>query len=91
MKQKQIIPFLIMVILLTGLSFPAMTYADIYRYVDKDGIIHLTNVPTQTNVKYDLILREKRVLIKVSPSDINKYDLLITQAAERHNGEWLTV
>jgi soluble lytic murein transglycosylase-like protein len=84
MKQKQIILFLIMVILLTGLSFPVMTYADIYRYVDKDGIIHLTNVPTQKDVKYDLILREKRVLIRVSPADINKYDHLITRAAEKY-------
>jgi len=84
MKQKQIILFLIMVILLTGLSFPVMTYADIYRYVDKDGIIHLTNVPTQKDVKYDLILREKRVLISVSPADINKYDHLITRAAEKY-------
>ena len=84
MKQKQIILFLIMVILLTGLSFPVMTYADIYRYVDKDGIIHLTNVPTQKDVKYDLILREKRVLIRVSPADINKYDHLIIRAAEKY-------
>jgi soluble lytic murein transglycosylase-like protein len=71
--------------LIAGLMLPALSQADIYRYVDQDGITHLTNVPTQNHVKYELIFREKRVLFKLNASDINKYDQLITRAAEKYN------
>ena len=40
-----------------GMVPPAVSLADIYRYVDKDGVLHFTNVPTSS--KYSLYLREK--------------------------------
>ena len=67
------------------MGFPPAGLADIYRYVDKEGIVHLTNVPTETGVRYDVILREKRVIFKVRATDINRYDHLITQTAEKYN------
>lgn len=63
---------------------PGCGYADIYKYVDKSGIIHLTNAPTQTNVRYDLVMREKRILFTVTPRDITKYDSLIQKASEKY-------
>ncbi len=85
MTESRRIELLILVFFMAGaISFPAASSADIYRYVDKEGIIHLTNVPTETGVKYDVILREKRVLFKVRSADINRYDHLITQAAEKY-------
>ncbi len=66
-------------------SFPTAARCDIYRHVDKEGVIHLTNVPTNPHIKYDLILREKRVLFRVKPADINKYDHLITRASVKYN------
>ena len=57
-------------------------YADIYKYVDNEGILHLTNVPSNPNAKYILILKEKRILFQPG-LDVNKYDQIITKAADK--------
>lgn len=56
--------------------------ADIYKFVDEEGVLHLTNVPTDHKAKYVLILREKRILFNAN-IDITKYDELITNAANK--------
>jgi len=58
--------------------------ADIYKHIDKDGVLHLTNVPSDPNVKYIMIMREKRILFRPN-LDVNKYDNLITKAANKFN------
>lgn len=62
----------------------SMGRTDIYKYVDADGVIHLTNVPTQPNVPYVLVIREKRVVFQL-PGESTRYDDLITRAAERYS------
>lgn len=57
--------------------------ADIYKYTDAEGVIHLTNVPTEHGVPYVLVMREKRVIIQLK-GDIATYDDLINQASERY-------
>jgi len=57
-------------------------YADIYKYVDNEGVLHLTNVPSIPNAKYVLILREKRILFQ-SDIDVNKFDHIISNAAKK--------
>ncbi|HEX7416267.1 MAG TPA: DUF4124 domain-containing protein, partial [Smithellaceae bacterium] len=57
-------------------------YADIYKYVDNEGVLHLTNVPSIPRAKYVLILREKRILFQHN-IDINKYDQIIIKAADK--------
>ena len=57
--------------------------ADIYKYTDAEGVIHLTNVPTDPEVPYVLILREKRVIIQLK-GDISPYDHMIFSAAEKY-------
>ncbi len=57
--------------------------ADIYKYTDAEGVIHLTNVPTSPEVPYVLILREKRVIIQLK-GDISPYDHMIFSAAEKY-------
>jgi soluble lytic murein transglycosylase-like protein len=59
-----------------------VAHADIYKYVDKEGVLHLTNTPTDHNAKYVMILREKRILFQPN-IDVNKYDDLITKAANK--------
>ena len=59
-----------------------VAHADIYKYVDKEGVLHLTNTPTDHNAKYVMILREKRILFQPN-IDVNKYDDLITKAADK--------
>jgi soluble lytic murein transglycosylase-like protein len=56
---------------------------DIYKYVDPEGVIHLTNVPTQHNVPYVLIMREKRVIIQLK-GDGGRYEDLIAKASEKY-------
>ena len=43
---KLFFPLLIMASLL---ALPALSEAQVYRYVDKDGVLHFTNVPTMPN------------------------------------------
>jgi soluble lytic murein transglycosylase-like protein len=70
-------------ILLTSSSLAS---ADIYKYVDAEGVIHLTNVPTESGIKYTLIMREKRVIFdRKLGEDISKYDHLITKASEKYS------
>ena len=59
-----------------------VAHADIYKYVDKEGVLHLTNVPSDHNAKYVMIMKEKRILFQPN-IDINKYDDLITKAADK--------
>ena len=56
--------------------------ADIYKHIDKDGVLHLTNVPCDPNVKYVLIMREKRILFQPN-IDVNKYDDIINRTANK--------
>jgi hypothetical protein len=60
----------------------SVSYGDIYKYIDAEGVIHLTNVPTDHNVPYVLVMKEKRILIQIK-GDINRYDDLIAKASER--------
>jgi hypothetical protein len=59
-------------------------HADIYRYTDNEGVIHITNVPTENGAPYVLVMREKRVLLKI-PGKISDYDSLINDASEKYN------
>jgi len=58
--------------------------ADIYKYVDAEGVIHLTNVPTEPDVPYILVMKEKRVIFQLG-GDITRYDDLITRTAEKYH------
>jgi soluble lytic murein transglycosylase-like protein len=62
---------------------PSPCQADIYKYTDAEGVIHLTNVPTEPDVPYVLVMREKRVILQLK-GDIATYDDLINQASERY-------
>jgi soluble lytic murein transglycosylase-like protein len=87
MMKARIILSLLGCCLISATLFPAAALGDIYKYVDPDGIIHLTNVPTNPHIKYEVVLKEKRILFKVKPAEINKYDDLISRASEKYNVE----
>ncbi len=59
------------------------SHADIYKYVDNEGVLHLTNVPSIPNAKYVLIMREKRILFR-SDIDIKRFDEIITKMAVKY-------
>lgn len=56
--------------------------ADIYKYEDDEGVLHLTNMPSDPNAKYVVVMREKRILFQPT-IDVTKYDHLITKAADK--------
>jgi soluble lytic murein transglycosylase-like protein len=59
------------------------TFADIYRYVDANGVMHFTNAPTSSSGDFKLFLRERT---RPEPSWYynEKYDDLISEASKRH-------
>ena len=86
MIQKKSPMLFTMLLLIINLAFPSLSLTDIYKYVDKEGVIHLTNVPTDVNAQYVLVLREKRVLFNTGlGQDVEMYDPVITKAAKKYN------
>ena len=75
--------FLIFLSATLGLAMvlPSLAPAEIYKYVDKDGVVHLTNVPDS---KYNLVLKEEWVGFRLGPN-FEEYDPAIRKAAERYN------
>jgi soluble lytic murein transglycosylase len=54
--------------------------ADIYRYVDRNGIVHFSNVPTISG--FHIYMREGTL---IPPDDVTRhYDMYIAEAASRH-------
>jgi soluble lytic murein transglycosylase-like protein len=57
-------------------------YADIYVYVDNNGVLHFTNVPTLSK-DYRVYLKERPK--KISASNLpDQYDRVISEASKRH-------
>jgi soluble lytic murein transglycosylase-like protein len=63
--------------------FSSVCQGDIYKYVDADGVIHITNTPTENNVPYVLIMKEKRVIVQLK-GPLTNYEDLIVKASERY-------
>ena len=72
--------FSLALIVLFGVVLPVE--ADIYRYIDENGVMHFTNVPTSSIQNFKLFLKEKPQVINRYSS--KKYDALISEASERH-------
>lgn len=56
--------------------------ADIYKYVDENGIIHFTNAPT--SAKYQVYVRDNFFLPQGPFRMSDKYDTYIRQAARKY-------
>ena len=70
-----------------GLIFPSPSSAEIYKYVDEDGVVHLTNLP---DGKYNLVLKEGWVRFHPG-TDLEKYGPVIWKAAERYSVDYALV
>ncbi len=61
--------------------------AEIYKYVDEEEVVHLTNVPDH---KYNLVLKEGWVRFRLGPN-FEKYDQVIWKTAERYSVDYALV
>jgi len=68
-----------------GLISPSQSRADIFKYVDKDGVIHFSNVPT--NGEWKLIIKERRVHFNLG-QDFEKYGAEIWKASQRYSVDY---
>ncbi len=73
-------PLIAVYFLFTAANF---ANADIFKYVDEEGVLHLTNVPSIPNAKYVLVIKEKRILFRYN-IDVNKFDQIIVRASNKH-------
>lgn len=67
-----------MLFIFTGILY---SHADIYKYVDEEGVLHFTNVPTSSG--YKLFMRENPSK-KTNIYSSSKYDHLISEASIKH-------
>ena len=64
-------------------AFPAITFADIYMYIDGDGIVHFTNAPTRTDADYRIYMKESSQFSNSFPIySADSYDRYIKEASE---------
>ena len=89
MIHKVVLTLIFLVLVILGAT--SICLGDIYKYVDPEGVIHLTNVPTEHNVPYVLVMKEKRVLLQVREDitsqmkgDVSGYDDLIAKTSEKY-------
>jgi len=75
--RRAVLPWLLLLVLLGAIVKPAL--ADIYRYVDEDGVIHFSNVPT--HYRFRLYISETKLDYRAY---FDRYDRIITRAARKH-------
>ena len=60
----------------------ASVHADIYMYIDANGVMHFTNTPTSNEHEYKVYIKE-RASVSRNFHATSKYDHFITDAAEQ--------
>ena len=88
MKNKSKIGYLFIGIIVGLLLVkPRVGYADIYLHIDKDGVMHFTNTPVESEkstVRYRFFRKEK-IRQKRQKKYFDNIDKYITEAAKYHN------
>jgi soluble lytic murein transglycosylase-like protein len=89
MKLNRQTPLLILLfgILGLGLGFPSLSSAEIYKYVDENGVVHFTNVPDK---RFNLVLKERWVRFRLG-ANFDQYDSEIRKTSKRYGVDYALV
>ncbi len=68
--------------LFTLIAAVSSVHADIYMYIDANGVMHFTNAPTSNEHEYKVYIKE-RTAVSQNFHSTTKYDHFITDAAEQ--------
>ena len=66
------------------IAFVISVQADIYMYIDNNGVMHFTNVPTSNEHDYKVFIKERTAISKKFHST-DKYDKLISDASRKYD------
>jgi soluble lytic murein transglycosylase len=66
------------------LALVSSAHADIYMYIDANGVMHFTNAPTSNQHEYKVYLKE-RISVSTRFQATDKYDKLISNASKEFN------
>ncbi len=69
------------VVILVLISTPGKSHADIYMYLDSNGVLHFSNVPTSSQYRLYIKERPGRTIESGTPKS---YDRIIREAARIH-------
>ncbi len=70
-----------------GAGFPCLSLAEIYKFVDENGVVHFTNVPDK---RYNLVLKEVWVRFRLG-ANFDKFDPEIRKASKRYGVDYALV
>lgn len=79
-RKIKFISRVVWVTLLFLMTLIPAVHADIYRYIDENGVMHFTNTPTSNAHEYKLYIKEKRTLSRKFYAP-DKYDHYISNAS----------
>ncbi len=80
-----VVLFSLLAMTVAGLSSPSLSRSDIYKFIDEDGVTHISNVPTDS--RYRLWWREATPEQRKEALKSPLFESMIMQAAERHHVE----
>ena len=81
-RGNNILHIVVLGTIFTLIAAVSSVHADIYMYIDANGVMHFTNAPTSNEHEYKVYLKERTSVSKKFYST-NKYDHFITDASEQ--------
>jgi soluble lytic murein transglycosylase len=81
-RKTKIFKIVFFITIFSIITTVSSVYADIYMYIDEDGVMHFTNAPTSNEHEYKIYIKEKTAVSKNFYST-DKFDHFISDAAEQ--------